>query len=186
MPISPNALNTASLPALYCAEALRRIERHYAPRSSPRLMERAGATGAAKAMEIMGGRHGRVLVMCGPGNHGGDGFVIARYLQVLGHGVRLLLACPLADYRGDAAVNAEVVRRAGLTILDLSTASPEDWAAALRDAAWIVDALLGTGATGAPRGAVATAITAINDARAAGEGRGVRVFSVDLPSGLDC
>jgi hypothetical protein len=52
MQSSQKALNTTALPALYGAEALRRIEQHYAPRSSPRLMERAGATGAAKAMEI--------------------------------------------------------------------------------------------------------------------------------------
>jgi NAD(P)H-hydrate epimerase len=98
----------------------------------------------------------------------------------------LLLACPLDDYRGDAAVNAEVARRAGLTILDLSAGSAVDWEAALCGAVWIVDALLGTGATGAPRGAVATAITAINETHAADEGRAVRVFAVDLPSGLDC
>ncbi len=80
------------------------------------------------------------------------------------------MACPLTDYRGDAAVNAGVARQAGLSILDLSTASPGDWAAALRGAVWIVDALLGTGATGATGaswGAVATAITAINETRAA-------------------
>jgi NAD(P)H-hydrate epimerase len=148
------------------------------------LMENAGRN-AARLLHGLG-ILGPVAIACGRGNNGGDGFVIARHLQLLGHEVRLLLACPLTDYRGDAAVNAEVARRAGLAILDLSTSSPQDWAAALRDAAWIVDALLGTGATGAPRGAVATAIAAINDARAAGEGRGVRVFAVDLPSGLDC
>lgn len=148
------------------------------------LMENAGRNAARLLHEL--GISGPVAIACGRGNNGGDGFVIARHLQLLGHEVRLVLACPLADYRGDAAVNADVVRRAGLANLDLSTASPEDWAAALRGAVWIVDALLGTGATGAPRGAVATAITAINEARAAGEGRGVRVFAVDLPSGLDC
>ena len=146
------------------------------------LMENAGRN-AAQLLHGLG-IGGPVAIACGRGNNGGDGFVIARHLQLLGHEVRLLLACPPADYRGDAAVNADVTRRAGLVILDLSDGSPEEWAAALRDAAWIVDALLGTGATGAPRGAVATAITAINDVRR--EGRGVRILAVDLPSGLDC
>lgn len=148
------------------------------------LMENAGGN-AARLLHGLG-IAGPVAIACGRGNNGGDGFVIARHLQLLGHEARLLLACPLTDYRGDAAVNAGVARQAGLSILDLSTASPGDWAAALRGAVWIVDALLGTGATGAPRGAVATAITAINETRAAGEGGGVRVFAVDLPSGLDC
>lgn len=146
------------------------------------LMENAGGN-AARLLHGLGVA-GPVAIACGRGNNGGDGFVIARHLELLGHDVRLLLACPLQDYRGDAAVNAEVASRAGLAMCGLSAGSPADWAAALRGAAWVVDALLGTGATGAPRGAVATAISAINVAR--GEGRGVRVFAVDVPSGLDC
>jgi len=125
------------------------------------LMENAGAN-AARMLHGLGVA-GPVAITCGRGNNGGDGFVIARHLELLGHEVRLLLACPLDGYRGDAAVNAEVARRAGLTILDLSAGSPI-----------------------APRGAVATAITAINAARAEDAGRAVRVFAVDVPSGLDC
>jgi len=146
------------------------------------LMENAGGN-AARLLHALGGR-GTVAIACGRGNNGGDGFVIARHLELLGHDVRLLLAAAPADYRGDAGVNAAVARRAGLPVLDLAAASMGEWKAALRGAGWIVDALLGTGATGAPRGAVATAIAAINEVRGAGGGE--RVFAVDVPSGLDC
>jgi NAD(P)H-hydrate epimerase len=146
------------------------------------LMENAGA-GVARLLHTLG-IDGPVAIACGRGNNGGDGFVIARHLELLRHDVRLLLAAPLAAYAGDAAVNAEVARRAGLRIVDLAGGEAGDWRQALHGAAWIVDALLGTGATGAPRGAVATAIAAINDAR--GEGRAARVLAVDIPSGMDC
>ena len=146
------------------------------------LMENAGGN-AARLLHAIG-IAGPVAIACGKGNNGGDGFVIARHLDLLGHDVRLLLACPLSDYRGDAAVNAEVARRAGLRILDLADAAAGDWTEALRGADWIVDALLGTGATGAPRSGIATAISAINEVRHGGTG--VRVLAVDVPSGLDC
>jgi len=71
----------------------------------------------------------------------------------------------------------------GLAIECLADADQPAWERSLAGADWIVDALLGTGASGAPQGAVATAIAAI----AAVRGRGVaRVLAVDLPSGLDC
>jgi NAD(P)H-hydrate epimerase len=150
------------------------------------LMENAGA-GAARLLHALG-IDGPVAIACGRGNNGGDGFVIARHLELLGHDVRLLLAAPLAAYAGDAAVNAEVAKRSGLDIRDLAAGSAGSWQEALNGAAWIVDALLGTGATGAPRGAVATAIGAINDLRGQvpGEGRAARVLAADIPSGMDC
>jgi NAD(P)H-hydrate epimerase len=150
------------------------------------LMENAGA-GAARLLHALG-IDGPVAIACGRGNNGGDGFVIARHLELLGHDVRLLLAAPLAASAGDAAVNAEVAKRSGLDIRDLAAAQAGSWQEALNGAAWIVDALLGTGATGAPRGAVAAAIGAINDLRGQvpGEGRAARVLAVDIPSGMDC
>jgi len=130
----------------------------------------------------------RVAIVCGRGNNGGDGFVMARHLENLGGEINLLLACDPAAYRGDAAVNHAVAVRAGIPIDQLESAPMEAWSAALAGSDWIVDALLGTGSSGAPRGAVATAIRAINLARGphGPECRPPRVLAVDLPSGLDC
>lgn len=125
----------------------------------------------------------RVVIACGKGNNAGDGFVIARHLVNLGHDVRLLLACEPAEYRGDAAINWGVVEKMGIPARVLATASQEEWERALGGADWLVDALLGTGASGPPRGAIATAIEAINAVASRGSSG---VFAIDLPSGLDC
>ena len=156
------------------------------------LMENAGRNAAHLLMSLTSNdrldRPLRVAIACGRGNNGGDGFVIARHLENLGAEVKLLLACDPAAYRGDAAVNHAVAVRAGIPIEPLESAPAEAWSAALAGSDWIVDALLGTGASGAPRGAVATAIRAINLARDphGPECRPPRVLAVDLPSGLDC
>ena len=130
----------------------------------------------------------RVAIAGGRANNGGDGFVIARHLENLGAEIKLLLACDPAAYRGDAAVNHAVAGRAGIAIEPRESAPLEAWSAALAGSDWIVDALLGTGSSGAPRGAVATAIRAINLARhphSPGSPPG-KIFAVDIPSGLDC
>ena len=145
------------------------------------LMENAGA-GVARLLESLG-ITGPVVIVCGKGNNGGDGFVIARHVDLAGHTVRLLLACRPEEIRGDAAVNLVIATRSGLPIECLAAADQAAWERQLSGAAWIVDALLGTGAGGAPTGAVATSIAAINAARARG---GTRILAVDLPSGLDC
>jgi len=147
------------------------------------LMENAGAN-AARLLESSG-IPGPVVIACGRGNNGGDGFVIARHLDAAGHRVRLLLAAAPEAYAGDAAINLRIVERSGVSIICLANADEEAWRRELAGAAWIVDALLGTGAVGPPRGAIAIAITAINDLRAAAGEAPVRVLAVDLPSGLD-
>ena len=136
----------------------------------------------------------RVAIVCGRGNNGGDGFVMARHLENLGAEIKILLGCDPAAYRGDAAINHAVAVRAGIPIDQLESAPMEAWSAALAGSDWIVDALLGTGSSGVPRGAVATAIRAINLARhphgpasrPPPDCRPPRLFAVDLPSGLDC
>ena len=145
------------------------------------LMENAGA-GVARLLESLG-ITGPVAIACGKGNNGGDGFVIARHLDVAGHPVKLLLACRPDEVRGDAAVNLAVATRSGLALETLAEADQATWERSLTGAAWIVDALLGTGASGAPTGTIAAAIEAINATR---RGGGPRVLAVDLPSGLDC
>ena len=129
----------------------------------------------------------RVTIACGRGNNGGDGFVMARHLENLGAEIKILLASDPAAYRGDAAVNHAVAVRAGIAIEPLESAPVSEWSAALAGSDWIVDALLGTGSSGAPRGAVATAIRAINLARHPhGHSPPRKIFAVDIPSGLDC
>jgi len=123
---------------------------------------------------------GPVAIVCGKGNNAGDGFVIARHLDARGIFVRVVLLGAPGELRGDAAANYAVIARCGLEISDLSG----DFNAAtfleqLAPAEWIVDALLGTGASGLPREPLAAAIRAMN--AAAG-----RKLAVDLPSGLDC
>ena len=130
----------------------------------------------------------RVTIACGRGNNGGDGFVMARHLENLGAEIKILLASDPAAYRGDAAINHAVAVRAGIAINQLESAPVSEWSAALAGSDWIVDALLGTGSSGAPRGAVATAIGAINLAGNlhGPDSRPGKIFAVDIPSGLDC
>lgn len=145
------------------------------------LMENAGR-GAAALLHALA-PSAVVAIACGKGNNAGDGFVMARHLENLGHDVRLLLAGDPAEHRGDAATQWRVAERAGIPSERLAQGAVADWQRSLARAGWIVDALLGTGATGAPRGSVATAIEAIN---ATSRRQGIRVLAVDLPSGMDC
>ena len=147
------------------------------------LMENAGRGTAELAARLWPGT-GPVAIACGRGNNGGDGYVIARHLELLGRPVRVLLATDPASITGDAAIMLAVAARAGIAIVPLVAADAATWGAHLAGAEVVVDALLGTGATGAPRGSVATAIEAVaawRTATATG-----RVLAVDLPSGLDC
>lgn len=120
-----------------------------------------------------------VRICCGKGNNGGDGLVIARHLELSGIAVEVLVCCDPAELSGDARVNDEVVTAAGIPRWHLGRdGSLADLASRLTQAGWIVDALLGTGARGAPRDPLAGVIRAINAA-------GRPVLAVDLPSGLD-
>ena len=145
------------------------------------LMENAGRNAAALLHALAPGA--AIAIVCGRGNNGGDGFVMARHLELAGHSVRLVLACDPDTIAGDAATNRRVAAAAGIPLTVLAEASAAAWADRLAGVDWVVDALLGTGAAGPARGATATAITAVNRTRDAG---GTRVFAVDLPSGLDC
>ena len=137
------------------------------------LMERAGA-GVTRAVERLA-PDGLVAVVCGKGNNGGDGLVVARLLREAARSVTVVCAAPLGDFTGDARVNLE--RLPGEAPFEL-TEDRERTERTLAEATVIVDALLGTGFQGEPRGAVGEAIEAVNAARAS-------VVSVDVPSGVD-
>jgi NAD(P)H-hydrate epimerase len=142
------------------------------------LMENAGR-GTAELLAQFGVA-GRVVICAGKGNNGGDGFVIARHLELRGCAVTVLLFCQPSDLTGDAAINYRVLEGAKQSLVVMGT-SPDvaELDRHLSAADWIVDALLGTGTQGTIREPYLTAIAAINRA-------GKKVLAVDLPSGMDC
>ncbi|MDP7571955.1 MAG: NAD(P)H-hydrate dehydratase, partial [Myxococcota bacterium] len=115
---------------------------------------------------------GEVLVVCGMGNNGGDGFVVARHLHLLGVPVRLALLGESRRLRKDAAANARRARTAGLEI-----GGPR-WRAPRRGV--IVDAIFGTGLSHPVDKAPAASVRRI----AASRGSDVRVVALDMPSGI--
>jgi NAD(P)H-hydrate epimerase len=146
--------------------------------SSLVLMENAGR-GCVDVLQSLG-IAGTVVVTCGRGNNGGDGFVIARHLDLRGYGVRVLLCADPDSLSGDAEANYRILAKSDVEMLCFGgDFRPDEFIAALAGADWIVDALLGTGAKGEPRPPLDAIIRHLNDAPA-------RKLAVDLPSGLDC
>ncbi len=120
------------------------------------------------------------VICCGKGNNGGDGFVVARHLDLREQPVKVLLFADPVELTGDAGANYHILERSGVPIEVLvSTSDLARLDGELEAAGWIVDALLGTGATGEPRFPYDLAIERIN-------GSGKPICAVDLPSGLDC
>jgi hydroxyethylthiazole kinase-like uncharacterized protein yjeF len=145
-----------------------------------RLMENAGrgaATLIAHEWAPIRGR--RVLVLCGRGNNGGDGFVVARHLKTKGARVRVLLLGARGDVEGDAfhalarwrGRIEEIQGADGLTIVERAFGETD----------LVVDALLGTGVTGPARLLVADVIERLNASAAR---VGCPVVALDVPSGL--
>ncbi len=133
------------------------------------LMERAGIGLAESVAELVPA--GRIVIVCGKGNNGGDGLVVARALRERGRHVDVLLLAAPAELRGDAGSN--------LQRLPGPPPAPFD-SARLRGAAGIVDAIFGTGFAGTPREPAAGAIDAI-----AAAADGATVIACDVPSGID-
>lgn len=148
--------------------------------AGPTLMENAGVA-VARAIEARYGRERRVAVLCGPGNNGGDGFVIARVLK--SDWTRVYVIGDPDGLKGDARHHYDRLRKERARLPVTTVRTLDELAAAATElgrASVVVDALLGTGSHGAPREITAAAIAAIRRERA----RGARVVSVDLPSGV--
>lgn len=142
------------------------------------LMENAGRGVADVLCDL--GIAGPVVICCGKGNNAGDGFVIARHLDLRGHAVRVLLWAESQELTGDAAVNFQILGKTTVPIEIFGNRhDPARLAQLLADAAWIVDALLGTGARGQPRPPLDAVIDQLNAAPPS-------KLAIDLPSGLDC
>jgi ADP-dependent NAD(P)H-hydrate dehydratase / NAD(P)H-hydrate epimerase len=121
---------------------------------------------------------GRVAVVCGKGNNGGDGMAVARLLRGAGYLPEVLLLSDPASLSGDARAQYDRLEGGGVPLHPLFRESDlEALEERLSEADLVVDALLGTGLAGPVRGLCARAIAAINAS-------GAFVVSVDIPSGL--
>lgn len=148
------------------------------------LMENAGLGATEVALEMLGERTGPVVVLCGGGNNGGDGYVVARQLALRGREVLVFATVPAEGLSGDALVNRGIVERMELPLAPLENEEQlADALEALAGASLVVDALLGTGFRGDVREPLASALRALD---AGCRERGVPVLALDLPSGLDC
>lgn len=143
------------------------------------LMENA-ARGVVDVMQRLDLLGKSIAVCCGKGNNGGDGFAIARRLDLLGASVRVFAFCDRAELRGDAAANFAILQKCELPMscygaqFDETTLRRE-----MAGCDVIVDALLGTGSTGNPRPPLDRVIEILNAQTA------IKI-AVDIPSGLDC
>jgi NAD(P)H-hydrate epimerase len=121
------------------------------------------------------GIDGPVVILCGKGNNAGDGFVIARHLEIRGHKCQVILLFPRSELTGDAATNFDILTKTNVPIVE----TPDSLDAHGSGADWLIDAMLGTGARGEPRPPLDAAIDWFNAQTA-------HKLAVDVPSGLDC
>jgi len=164
-------------------EQMRRIDRRAIDEigiPSLQLMESAGR-GVTERLcedypkELVDG----AAVVCGKGNNGGDGFVVARRLAAAGLTPRLFLLGSADQLAGDARINFEAARQAGLEVREIAGASGlGELRELLERRPVVVDALLGTGVRGGARGPAAEVIDAMNAS-------GARIAAIDLPSGIN-
>lgn len=142
------------------------------------LMENAGRGVADLLCQL--GVDGPVVICCGKGNNAGDGLVLARHLQLREVEFSLWTWFAANEWRGDAAANLAICKAAGI---ELRAAQDDEWhdgfSKSVTNADWVVDAMLGTGASGAPRSPLDTVIDVLNRSAA-------KKLAIDVSSGLDC
>jgi hydroxyethylthiazole kinase-like uncharacterized protein yjeF len=139
------------------------------------LMEKAGKGVSLAAKEMLGDvKNKKVVIFCGRGNNGGDGFVVGRYLSEWGAEVEFYLTAKAEDVKGDAKTDLEKAEKLGLPITEVL--KKEEIPPKI-EADLVVDALFGTGFSGEITGYMKDVVELINSSHAP-------VISVDVPSGL--
>lgn len=123
-----------------------------------------------------------VMILAGGGNNAGDGYAVARHLMLAGHTATIFALREPDELIGDAAINAHIAQKLGITIHLL----PDLAAVQVHARSWegcdlLIDAMLGTGFTGDVRPVMAGAIERCNHAHE----QGVSVLALDVPSGLN-
>lgn len=157
---------------IYPVAGIRDIERTLIPSARPSLMERAGRAAAEDAVRLIMDRPGPILIACGPGNNGGDGFVMARQLAQAGREVVVAFAGNAATLPPEAAkAHADYLHAGGSIVSDLPAAPANGWAL-------VVDALFGIGLKRTIEGRLAAWISTLNAQQ-------IPRMALDVPSGLD-
>ena len=142
-------------------------------------MENAGTAIVRRLQEILPDLSSkRVIIFCGKGNNGGDGFVIARHLTQLGINTTVLLAGTLSDLKGDAKTNAISAENLEIPIQELNANNVNSFDHKLRHGDIFVDALFGTGLSKPVTGFMEKVINKINHYKK-------YTISVDINSGID-
>ena len=142
------------------------------------LMENAGKVVVDEILK-MKGQYQKVVIVCGPGNNGGDGFVIARHLFNLGVTVKVFVVGEISELNHDAMLNYTILKKLEFKIDEITDdTSMLAFERFLRPGNLIVDAIFGTGMSRAVEGIYLRVIEAINE-------MAHLVLSVDLPSGID-
>lgn len=142
------------------------------------LMENAGRGATNAICEVFGARLGRVVLVGGPGQNGGDAWVIARRLTLLGHRPLAVLVGDASRLRGDAQTNWALLGELGVETAEISPDDAGSVGEHLANATLVVDGLFGTGLDRPITGGYADAIAAMDGAAAP-------LVALDLPSGLD-
>jgi NAD(P)H-hydrate epimerase len=165
-----------------CAEVL---QEHAAARQEISSSSPSNPLASGEASDVDSCQTRAVLVCCGPGNNGGDGFVIARHLWLAGMRIKVVLVSERHKYHGDALTNLRIIENLRLEIVDSEPSwTLAQWLSNLSQVQhhptdWVIDAVLGTGAQGPLKGPFQTVVEAINLCSA-------KRLAVDLPTGLDC
>jgi hydroxyethylthiazole kinase-like uncharacterized protein yjeF len=167
----PDDLPPAVSRPIYRVAGIREIEARFLPDADPPLMERAGAAAAEVAAGLVAGRSGRVLIAAGPGNNGGDGFVVGRLLRQSGREVTAVFAADPAKLPADAAAAYQAYLQAGGTIAAAPPDEPPEPVLA-------IDGLFGIGLQRPLQGLYAEWVGWLNR-------RHCPVLAIDIPSGLD-
>ncbi|MCS7227885.1 MAG: NAD(P)H-hydrate epimerase [Endomicrobia bacterium] len=140
------------------------------------LMENAGHVVAEFVKKhIAKNKTCKVLVFCGPGKNGGDGFVCARYLHIWGFKISVVKFIPESKYKGDSLVNYKIIKRLGVKIVDFELLNVKKL---IDESDVIIDAIFGIGITRNIEGDYYYAIDLINNSKKT-------VLSIDIPSGLN-
>lgn len=138
------------------------------------LMERAGMGAADHVLRLFPDAR-RVAIVCGSGNNGGDGFVVARHLAAAGRDVRVLLVEAESKVRREPRAFLEVLHKLDIPVTRVNVTA---WRSELEHVDLVVDGMLGTGVSGAPKPPYEAAIRAIASS-------GHPVVALDIPSGVD-